>query len=108
MFKAVLRWLGRRPWWAVVLGTGLSLLAALNLTVAWVGDTVVFPFSPFFLSSKCKALLLYAAHRPRCLWQGHGDMSGMISAAARRHRLPKGLLESVVQVESAGKAHRIS
>lgn len=85
-----------------------ALLCSLNLTVAWIGETVVFPLSPLFLPEKVQALSAYFAHRPRCLMKGHPPLDREIARATKRHRLPKGLLAAVVQVESEGRPHRIS
>lgn len=83
-------------------------LLAINLAVATFGNTVVFPLSPFRLADKTAALGRYFAHRPRCLGRGHGDLQPLIRAAERRHRLPRGLLAAIVQIESGGRPHRIS
>lgn len=83
-------------------------LAAVNLSVAFFGNSLVFPLSPFFLKQKVQALALYARHRPFCLWSGHGDLSPVIDRAEKKHRLPRGLLASLVEVESANAVHRIS
>jgi soluble lytic murein transglycosylase-like protein len=83
-------------------------LLALNLAVAFLGSSVVFPLSPFFLREKLEALTSYAKHRPRCLLTGHGDLEAVAARAERRHGLPKGLMWAVVQTESNALAHRIS
>lgn len=80
----------------------------LNLAVAFFGNSVVFPLSPFFLREKVLALTTYAAHRPLCLAFPHPEMAPLVAQAEARHRLPRGLLAAVVQVESGGKPHRIS
>lgn len=88
---------------------GITLpLWALNLAIAFFGQTVVFPLSPFFLKEKVQSLATYAAHRPFCMAFGHPEMAPVVASAEARHRLPRGLLAAVVQVESAGKPHRIS
>jgi soluble lytic murein transglycosylase-like protein len=83
-------------------------VAAINLAVAFFGNSVVFPLSPFFLGQKVSALGTYAAHRPLCLFTGHPEIAPLITRAESRNRLPRGLLAAIVQVESAGKPHRIS
>ena len=86
----------------------LGPLVLLNLAVAFYGGTVVSPLSPFFLQSKAHALGTYAQHRVRCLVQGHPPLEPLIDAAERRHRLPRGLLHALVEVESEKRVHRIS
>jgi soluble lytic murein transglycosylase-like protein len=80
----------------------------LNLAVAFFGNSVVFPLSPFFLREKLMALTTYAAHRPLCVWREHPEMAPLVARAEARHRLPRGLLAAVIQVESGGRPHRIS
>src|SRR5688500_12068402 len=80
----------------------------LNLAVAFFGQTVVFPLSPFFLREKVQGLLTYAVHRPLCLAFDHPEMGPVVAQAEQRHRLPRGLLAAIIQVESGGKPHRIS
>lgn len=96
-------------------GLGLRLalalvapLVALNLAVALLGGTRVFPLSPFHLEDKARALWLYAKHRPRCLFRGHPDLGAHVARAEARHGLPRGLLAALVEVESEAEAHRIS
>ncbi len=86
----------------------LSPLVLLNLAVAFFGDTHVSPFSLSFLEQKAYALVAYARHRPTCLVEGHAELAPLIRAAERRHRLPAGLLEALVEVESNTLPHRIS
>jgi hypothetical protein len=86
----------------------LGPVVALNGLVAWCGSTVVFPLSPFFLRAKASALARYAAHRPQCLAADHPPIGPVIARAEARHRLPRGLLAALVQVESEGRPHRIS
>ncbi|MBI5545763.1 MAG: lytic transglycosylase domain-containing protein [Deltaproteobacteria bacterium] len=83
-------------------------LCALNLAVAACGDTLVFPLSPFFLKEKAAALSRYARHRVSCLFHGHAEWESLLAEAGRRHGLPPGLLEAVVEVESHTRVHRIS
>ena len=80
----------------------------INLSVAFFGSSVVFPLSPFFLGEKLSALGAYAAHRPICLVTDHPDIPALIASAEARSRLPRGLLAAIIQVESAGRPHRIS
>lgn len=94
--------------WVKALALLAAPLLALNLTVAWVGETLIFPLSPFHVREKALALARYAAHRPSCLLRGHDDPYLEARLAARKHRLPPGLLEAVVTVESSGRVHRIS
>jgi soluble lytic murein transglycosylase-like protein len=83
-------------------------LCALNLSVAFFGNSIVFPLSPFFLRNKLAALGRYALHRPRCLIFGHEDLASTIAQAEVKHHLPRGLLAAVVRVESSDHVHRIS
>jgi soluble lytic murein transglycosylase-like protein len=98
----------RRLLVAAALTIALAPIWLLNTTVAFVGHTVVFPLSPFFLKEKVSALLAYAAHRPFCFWRDHPEIQPIIQTAGARQRLPRGLLAAVVQVESGGRPHRIS
>jgi hypothetical protein len=91
--------------WVFVLTAPIWLI---NTAVAYYGKTVVFPLSPFFLREKLHALATYAAHRPFCAFMGHADIGPLIAEAEVKQRLPRGLLAAIVQVESAGKPHRIS
>jgi soluble lytic murein transglycosylase-like protein len=86
----------------------LAGLALINFAVAFFGETVVFPFSPFALRAKLHALSQYAIHRPKCLIFGHDDAEAAIAAAEKRHGLPRGLFAAVVEVESHARPHRIS
>jgi Transglycosylase SLT domain len=91
---------------AVVMST--APLWTLNLAVACFGRSVVFPLSPFFLREKASALGAYARHRATCSPEAHADTDHLVKSAEARHRLPRGLLAAVIQVESRGFAHRIS
>jgi hypothetical protein len=104
------RWARRLPWGTLLLWAGVAAapICLLNLCVAFFGHTVVFPLSPFYLRSKAQALGHYALHRPRCLLSDHEPLPPLIARAEARHRLPRGLLAAVVQVESDGRVHRIS
>jgi soluble lytic murein transglycosylase-like protein len=108
----ILRFFGRLFWrlraWQKLAVVALTPLLALNLTVACVGHSAVFPLSPFFLSERWEALELYAKHRPGCLLKGHHDLEAVTARAEREAGLPRGLMQAVVDVESRGEAHRIS
>lgn len=99
--KRIPRWLR----WSPLLLTPLVLL---NLAVAFFGNSVVFPLSPFFVRNKLAALGRYALHRPVCLFKGHADIDAAVTQAEAKHRLPRGLLAAIVQIESSGRVHRIS
>jgi len=86
----------------------LAPLGALNLAVAFFGNSVVFPLSPFFLRDKLAALGHYAWHRPGCLFRGHAAVDAEVARVERRRRLPRGLLAALIEVESNGRVHRIS
>ena len=60
----------------------LAPLALLNLAVAFFGNSVVFPLSPFFLRNKLAALGRYALHRPVCLFKGHADIDTAVTDRA--------------------------
>lgn len=83
-------------------------LVGLNGLVMVVGQTWVFPLSPYFLKEKAHALRLFAAHLPRCLLQGDAPLDPLIAAAEKRNHLPAGLLDALVEVESHHLSHRIS
>lgn len=105
-FFAKLFW--KLRWWQQLGALVCAPLAALNLSVAFFGHSPVFPLSPFFVKQKWQALKTYAKHRPRCLFTGHTEVADLAARAERRHGLPKGLMRAVVEVESGGRAHRIS
>jgi soluble lytic murein transglycosylase-like protein len=84
-------------------------ICLINVTVAWVGRSAVFPLSPFFLKYKLQALGAYAWHRPRCALLGDAPLTPpLLARAEQQHHLPCGLLGAIVQVESGGQPHRIS
>jgi soluble lytic murein transglycosylase-like protein len=90
---------------------GIALCAPIvliNLSVSFFGSSVVFPLSPFFLGEKVSALGAYAAHRPSDIVSDHPDVPALVNSAEVRYRIPRGLLAAIIQVESAGKPHRIS
>ncbi|MEW5738767.1 MAG: lytic transglycosylase domain-containing protein [Myxococcota bacterium] len=95
-------------WWQQLAAVVCVPLAALNLSVAFFGHSAVFPLSPFHVREKGQALASYAKHRPLCLLKGHGDLTAIAAKAERRHGLPRGLMQAVVDVESGNQAHRIS
>ena len=99
--KRIPRWLR----WSPILFAPLCLL---NLAVAFLGNSVVFPLSPFYLHNKVAALGRYALHRPICLFKGHASVDAAVSQSEANHHLPHGLMAAVVQVESGGRVHRIS
>ncbi|HEY0713052.1 MAG TPA: lytic transglycosylase domain-containing protein [Polyangia bacterium] len=86
----------------------LSPIWLLNAAVAYFGNSIVFPLSPYFLREKAAALMTYFAHRPGCLFTGHPETAAVVARIENRHRLPRGLLAALVHVESNGRPHRIS
>ena len=84
------------------------LLALLNGAVNAVGGADVFLLSPLHVRARARALGLYALHRPRCAVRAHPPLTPLLAAAERRHGLPPGLLQAVVEVESGGRVHSIS
>jgi soluble lytic murein transglycosylase-like protein len=94
--------------WACWILLLLAPLCLLNLAVAFFGNSVVFPLSPFFLRNKLSALGRYALHRPICLFTGHESIDAAVVRAEAMHHLPHGLLAAIIQVESNGRVHRIS
>lgn len=111
-----MRWLLTLPFrlfWKLSLAQKLVVLAcapllAINGAVAFFGNSIVFPLSPFFLSEKLDALGAYAKHRPVCLITGHGELEALAAKAERQHGLPRGLMWAIVQTESGARPHRIS
>ncbi len=101
----------KRTEWKLKAGVVCAILAPvllLNVSVAFFGNSVVWPLSPFFLRDKASALALYAKHRATCWWSGHPDLGPLIAAAERKHKIPRHLLAALIEVESEGRAHRIS
>ncbi len=96
-----------RLWQQLVVAVCVPLLM-LNSAVAFFGNSIVFPLSPFFVKEKWHALVSYAKHRPLCLLTGHGDLGALSDAAERKHGLPTGLMRAIVTVESGSRPHRIS
>ncbi|MHB8876622.1 MAG: lytic transglycosylase domain-containing protein [Myxococcaceae bacterium] len=108
MTRFFLRLLWRLAWWQKLALAGLAPLLSLNLAVAFFGNSLVSPVSPYFLKEKWHALGEYAAHRPGCLLRGDGDVEALAAQAEVRHGLPAGLMRAVVRVESGSEPHRIS
>jgi soluble lytic murein transglycosylase-like protein len=106
--RFVVRAFWRLAWWQKLAVAIVGPLCALNLTVAILGHSAVFPLSPNFVPEKLQALKRYALHRPHCLLSGHGDLEAITAEAEREARLPRGLMQAVVEVESEGSPHRIS
>ena len=106
------RWLWRSfrklKWWQQALLVLLTPLVLLNTSVAFFGQSVVSPLSPFYLPEKAAALGKYFRHRPVCLVRGHADLAEVTRAAEKHSKLPAGLMQAVVSVESDGFPHRIS
>jgi soluble lytic murein transglycosylase-like protein len=98
----------RIPKWAPWLLVLLAPLCLLNLAVAFFGNSLIFPLSPFFLRNKVAALGRYALHRPICLFRGHASIDDAVARAEAKQKLPRGLLAAIIQVESDGRVHRIS
>lgn len=98
----------RLRWWQQGLLVLLTPLLALNLAVAFFGESVVSPISPFFLEQKAHALGAYFKHRPFCMLSGHGDLTAIAREAEKKEKLPPGLMQAIVSVESESCAHRIS
>lgn len=84
------------------------VLALVNGALNAIGGAEVFLLSPVHVRARVRALGLYALHRPRCAFRAHPPLPPLISAAERRHGLPPGLLESLVEVESGLRVHAIS
>lgn len=107
--RAGLRWrIEGNALWLKAVVCAAAALCAFNLSVAWLGETTIFPLSPFFLQSRAEALGHYVRHRASCLGRGHEQIDDQLERAGRRHGLPPRLLHALVQVESAGRPHRIS
>ena len=86
----------------------ISPIWLLNVAVAFFGRSLVFPLSPFHLADKARALAAYARHRPLCFFRSDVSVADAIARAQLRHRLPRGLLAALIEVESGGRIHRIS
>ena len=95
-------------WWLWILLLLIPIFL-INIAVAWVGHSAVFPLSPFYLRYKVEALGAYAWHRPRCMFVDDAPLaSEVLARVEQRHQLPCGLLGAIIHVESGGKPHRIS
>jgi hypothetical protein len=107
--KAALRRKAAIPRW-LILWTAVLLapLCLLNLCVAFFGNSIIFPLSPFFLRNKVAALGRYALHRPICLFTGHPPLDDLICPHRVQAPPAAWLLAAIVQVESGGREHRIS
>ncbi len=97
-----------RPVWARVILWAATLLCLFNVTVAFFGNSVIFPLSPFCLRARAQALTRYLRHRPVCLFVGHPPTEALVTQAERHHHLPAGLLLALLEVESGLNPHRIS
>lgn len=106
--RFIVRQLWKLSWWQLVLLAGLTPLVLLNVSVAFFGQSVVSPLSPFFLEEKVGALGKYFKHRPFCVISGHEELQAIARAAEKRAKLPAGLMQAVVAVESDNCVHRIS
>jgi soluble lytic murein transglycosylase-like protein len=84
------------------------VLALVNGALNAIAGADVFLLSPFHLRARVGALGRYALHRPHCAFRAHPALGPLISAAERRHGLPAGLLDALVEVESGGRPHSIS
>jgi len=80
----------------------------VNGALAAIGGADVFLLSPLHFQARVRALGRYALHRPRCAFRTHPPLGPVIAAAAKRHGLPPGLLEALVETESGGRPHSIS
>lgn len=108
LVRGLFRLFRRLAWWQQLAIAAAAPLLALNLTVAFLGESVIFPLSPFYVPQKWAALKAYAAHRPTCLFTGHTDLAPLTRQAEREAGLPAGLMLAIVQTESEGRPHRIS
>ncbi len=106
--RFVFRLFSKLAWWQRALLVALTPLLLLNLTVAFVGSSAIFPLSPFYVGEKWAALKLYGAHRPSCLFTGHEELAVVTARAEKEAGLPKGLMQAIVEVESDATCHRIS
>jgi soluble lytic murein transglycosylase-like protein len=84
------------------------VVALVNGALNAIGGADVFLLSPLHFQARVRALGLYALHRSRCTFRPHPPLTPLVSAAERRHGLPPGLLEALVEVESGGRVHSIS
>jgi soluble lytic murein transglycosylase-like protein len=108
LIRLTFRLFWRLPWWSKLGSAALLPLVSLNLAVAFFGNSVISPLSPFHLEGKWSALKAYVDHRPRCALAGHPQVWPLVAEAEARHGLPAGLLQAVIDVESEGRPHRIS
>ncbi len=68
----------------------------------------MFPLSIFFIPEKAGALAKYGKHHLLFLAREQPALAPVVASAGARYRLPPGLLEAVVQVESGFDPYRIS
>ncbi len=108
LVRVLFRLFRKLAWWQQAAAVVAAPILALNLTVAFLGESVIFPLSPFYLPQKWAALRAYVAHRPSCLFSGHTDLSPVTARAEKEAGLPRGLMQAVVETESGGRPHRIS
>lgn len=108
VLKFVLKLFGKLKFWQQLVVVVCLPLVALNTSVAFFGNSVINPLSPFFVKEKWHALGAYAKHRPLCLLTGHEELGVLADAAEKKYGLPPGLMRAIVAVESGGRAHRIS
>lgn len=106
--RLLLRLFWKLAWWQKLILVTVTPLVLLNLTVAFLGSSIISPLSPFYVPEKWTALKLYVLHRPSCLFTGHDDLSDVVAQAERQAGLPKGLMQAIVEVESSAQCHRIS
>lgn len=108
LVRTLFRLFRKLAWWQQAVAVVIAPILALNLSVAFLGESVIFPLSPFYLSEKWAALRAYVAHRPTCLFTGHTDLGPVADRAEREAGLPRGLMRAVVETESGSRPHRIS
>jgi soluble lytic murein transglycosylase-like protein len=108
LVRFLFRLFRRLAWWQQLGAVAVTPVLALNLAVAFVGASAIFPLSPFYLPQKWAALKAYGAHRPGCLFSGHDNLAAITDRAERDAGLPRGLMRAVVEVESDSRPHRIS
>ena len=94
--RAVFRLFRKLKLWQQALLVCLTPLLMLNLSVAFFGQSVVSPLSPFFLEEKAEALGAYFRHRPTCVLHGHPDLPQIAREAERKAKLPAGIMQAIV------------
>jgi soluble lytic murein transglycosylase-like protein len=93
---------------ALVTVAYVSLVASINISVSYLGNTTIFPLDPRSLDAKLWALQLYLRHRPVCAIWGEADVRDEAVRAALRHGVVPALMLAIVESESAFVPHRIS